>query len=145
MHLHNFYTLHTNQNSSLSHNWSMKVKYGTYFVSHSQIHNLDVAVICFYIIIYWQRTVWGSVLGRHFQSPTPKPLGHKGTWMTQSLTLGLSVAPHFLKSRAPWLRPISTNAPGEPPLRQTCVTIATGSVTDRVGIDPRSQIPQFKS
>ena len=26
--------------------------------------------------------------GRSLQSPTPKPLGHKGTWTTQSLTLG---------------------------------------------------------
>ena len=26
--------------------------------------------------------------GRLLQSPTPKPLGHKGTWTTQSLTLG---------------------------------------------------------
>ena len=26
--------------------------------------------------------------GRSLQSPTPKPLGHKGTWTTQSLMLG---------------------------------------------------------
>ena len=26
--------------------------------------------------------------GRSLHSPTPKPLGHKGTWTTQSLTLG---------------------------------------------------------
>ena len=30
----------------------------------------------------------GSIPGCRFQSPTPKPLGHTGTWTTQSLTLG---------------------------------------------------------
>ena len=31
--------------------------------------------------------------GRSLHSPTPKPLGHKGTWTTQSLTLGWFVTP----------------------------------------------------
>ena len=49
--------------------------------------------------------------GRSLQSPTPKPLGHKGTWMTQSLTLGwfVTLLPPF-EIRAPWLGPLPTKA-----------------------------------
>ena len=35
--------------------------------------------------------------GRSLQSPTPKPLGHKGTWTTQSLTLDWFVTPESFK------------------------------------------------
>ena len=44
---------------------------------------------------------WDRTLGCRFQSPTPKPLGHKGTWTTQSLTLGWFVTP---RTRWPWRR-----------------------------------------
>ena len=36
--------------------------------------------------------------GRSLQSPTPKPLGHKGTWTTQSLTLGWFVTDYIWSS-----------------------------------------------
>ena len=49
-------------------------------------------------------------LGHSVQSPTPKPLDHKGTWTTQSrlcLTGLLHYSPLF-EIRAPWFGPLST-------------------------------------
>ena len=43
----------------------------------------------------------GSNPGRPFQSPTPKPLVHQGTWMTQSLTLGSLYHFPLFEIRAP--------------------------------------------
>ena len=52
----------------------------------------------------FNRPYWDRPPGRSIQSSTPKPLGHKGTWTTQSLT------PPFLKIQASWLCPLSTKA-----------------------------------
>ena len=47
--------------------------------------------------------------GPSLQSPTPKPLGHKGIWTTQTLTLGwfVTLLPLF-QIRGPWLGSLST-------------------------------------
>ena len=75
------------------------------------------------------------------QSPTPKPLGHKGIWMTQSLTLGsfATLLPTFLNPcPVAWA---TFNQGSELPLRRTRVIAAT-IVTGRAGIDPASPIPE---
>ena len=38
--------------------------------------------------ILLSQTMQGWIPGHRFQSPTPKPLGHKDTWTTQSLMVG---------------------------------------------------------
>ena len=54
-----------------------------WLLEHVALHEL-----CWYCNGACGLAMRGSIPGCGFQSPTPKPLGNKGTWMTQSLTLG---------------------------------------------------------
>ena len=66
-------------------------------------------------------------VGNVCQSPTPKPLGHKGTWTTQSHTLGSFVTPEMCSERDSPLKlaplpanPRETGSPGM--LRAACLS-----------------------
>ena len=79
---------------------------------------------------------WDRTPVRSLQRATSKPLGHKGTWTTQSLTRGW-----FVTLLSPFWNPsplarMTFNQGGELSLRRTRVTAAT-SVADRAGIEPR--------
>ena len=105
-----------------------------YYLNDSPLPQL-IIVISLHLYIC-NRPCGDRTPGRSLQSPTPKPLGHKGTWTTQSSTLGW-----FVTSLPPFWNPSplardTFNQVGELPLRRTRVTAAT-SVTGRAGIEPR--------
>ena len=64
------------------------------------VYGIILWVVMYRLTFMLQRNVRGSISGRRFQSPTPKPLGHEGTWTTQLLTLDWFVTVPNLVTRS---------------------------------------------